>query len=113
MAVTKILKSLEGIRLRLIVPVGGARNHGLSIEQEPHITAQVNRGRGVNSSWKQHRPTATAAALFDGSIDGRGFIIPSVTACAEIAHVDSAELNVGISTAETRRAVAKIRRDSR
>src|SRR5206468_11131737 len=88
MAVTKILKSLEGIRLRLIVPVGGARNHSLSIEQDPHITAQENRGRGVNSSWKEHRATATAAALFDGSIDGRSIIILSVTACAKIAHVE-------------------------
>src|SRR5882762_945119 len=88
MAVTEILKSVERVWLRLVVPVGGARNHSLSIEQEPHITAQVNRGRRVNSSWKPHRATATAAALFDGSIDGRGIIIPSVTACAEIAHVE-------------------------
>src|SRR4051794_11867488 len=88
MAVTEILKSVEGIWFRLIIAVSSARNHGLGIEQEPHITAQVNRGRGVNSSWKQHRATTTAAALFDGGIDGRGIIIPSVTACAEIAHVE-------------------------
>src|SRR6476660_2554224 len=88
MAVTEILKSVKRIWLRLIIPVGGARNHGLRIKQEPHITAQVNRGRRVNSSWKPHCTTATAAALFNGGIDGRGIIIHSVTACAKIAHVE-------------------------
>src|SRR4029077_16395832 len=88
MAVTEVLKSVEGIWIRLIIAVGGTRNHRLSIEQETHITAQVNRDRGVNSNRKPPRATATAAALFDGGIDGRGIIIQSVTACAKIAHVE-------------------------
>jgi hypothetical protein len=88
MAVTEILKSVEGIWLRLIIAVGRSRNHSLRIEQEPHVTAQMNRGRGVNSCWKQDRATATAAALFDRGIDGPGIIIPSITACAKIADVE-------------------------